>query len=71
VEVIDHGVDGFLHKVGDTKSMAESTLSLLNDDNKMAEFRTRAAQKAEKEFNSELVVDHYENYYRQVMEGRG
>lgn len=71
VEVVDHGVDGFLHRVGDTKAMAESTLALLSDDVKMAEFRKRAAQKAEKEFNSELVVDHYERYYRQVMEGRG
>jgi N-acetyl-alpha-D-glucosaminyl L-malate synthase BshA len=67
VEVVDHGVDGFLHPVGDTKSMARVALSLLGDEEKLRQFKRSANQKAHERFSADKVVDHYERYYRQII----
>ncbi len=68
VEVVDHGVDGFLHPVGDTGSMAKAALSLLGDEKKLRQFKASAHEKAHEKFNAETIVDHYEQYYRQILE---
>jgi N-acetyl-alpha-D-glucosaminyl L-malate synthase BshA len=68
VEVVDHGKDGFLDPVGDTTSMAEAAVSLLNGEYDIGEFRTHAHTKAHEKFSADKIVDHYERYYRRVLE---
>ncbi len=71
VEVVDDGVDGFLFPVGDTRSMAGAAISLLNGQYDIEEFRKYAVKKVHQKFEADLIVSHYENYYRQVMEEKG
>ncbi len=68
VEVVDHGKDGFLYPVGDTISMANAAVSLLNGEYNFGEFRTHAHMKAHEKFGADRIVDHYERYYRRVLE---
>ena len=70
IEVVEHGVDGFLFPVGDTASMADAAISLLSDDARLKEFKRRATEKAHASFNADIVVDHYERFYRQILEGK-
>jgi N-acetyl-alpha-D-glucosaminyl L-malate synthase BshA len=69
-EVVSHGSDGYLYPVGDTGAMAEAAITLLSDDHNLAQFKERAANMAKEKFNSEKVVDHYEQYYRTVLEAK-
>ncbi|MEE9441497.1 MAG: N-acetyl-alpha-D-glucosaminyl L-malate synthase BshA [candidate division Zixibacteria bacterium] len=68
VEVVDHGVNGFLFPAADTRSMASAAISLLTGKYDILEFRKNAAEKSHERFNAELVVDHYEKYYHTVLE---
>lgn len=68
VEVVDHGTDGFLFPVADTPTMARAAISLLTGKYDLAEFRRRGHEKAHRLFDAERVVDHYEQYYRQILE---
>lgn len=68
VEVVDHGVDGYLYPVADTWSMANAAISLLTDKNDLKLFKDRAAKKAKEKFNADKIVSHYERYYHQVVE---
>ncbi len=68
VEVVSHGVDGYLYPVADTQAMADAAIALLSDDFNLNEFKKRATENAHEKFNAEKVVDHYEQYYCRVME---
>jgi len=65
-EVVDHGVNGFLHTVGDTEQMAESALKLLTNDRLMEQFRQAAREKAAL-FKTNRIIPLYEKYYMQVL----
>ncbi len=67
-EVVHEGIDGYLFRVGDTESMAEAAVKLLSDEARLAEFKKQATALAHREFNSDTVVDHYERFYRKVLE---
>lgn len=68
VEVVDHGVNGYLYPVGRTESMAAAAVSLLSNEADLAGFKQRATEMAHRKFNSEKVVDQYEQYYRRILE---
>jgi len=70
IELVDHDVDGFLFPIGDTTHMAAAAISLLADEPRLKEFKRRATEKAHHDFNADAIVDHYERYYRQILEGR-
>ncbi len=67
VEVVDHEQDGFLFPVADTWSMANAAISLLTGKYDIGLFKARAAEKSHQKFNADVVVDHYEKYYREVL----
>jgi N-acetyl-alpha-D-glucosaminyl L-malate synthase BshA len=69
-EVVNHGVDGFLYPVGDTQSMSDAAVYLLSNESNHAEFKKQASERSHQQFNAEKVVDHYENYYRQILEAK-
>ncbi|HNQ12493.1 MAG TPA: N-acetyl-alpha-D-glucosaminyl L-malate synthase BshA [Bacteroidia bacterium] len=66
-EVVDHGVNGFLHEVGDVKGMAESGLLLLRDPEKLLSFKNAALKKA-KQFDIHNIVPLYEKFYCSIIE---
>ncbi|MDQ7825489.1 MAG: N-acetyl-alpha-D-glucosaminyl L-malate synthase BshA [Candidatus Eremiobacteraeota bacterium] len=69
VEVVEHGLCGYLHPVGDVESMARSCLSLLGDSAKMEAFREKARERALSHFDERIIIPHYENFYRSVING--
>jgi N-acetyl-alpha-D-glucosaminyl L-malate synthase BshA len=67
-EVIDHGVDGYLAKVGDIDAMAKYGLELLSDDAKLKEMAKLARFKAQSTYCASKIIPMYEEFYREVLE---
>lgn len=64
-EVNIHGVTGYISKIGDVEDMAKNAILLLQDENKLAEFKVNALNRA-KEFDIENILPMYERYYEEV-----
>lgn len=60
-----NGETGFLSNVGDIDDMVKNALFILQDEN-LPRFREKALQRA-KEFDINMIVPQYEQYYEQVM----
>jgi N-acetyl-alpha-D-glucosaminyl L-malate synthase BshA len=61
------GVTGFLKDVGDVKGMAEKAIYILEDEDRLAQFKDNALARA-KEFDLTNILPLYENYYDEVIE---
>ena len=68
-EVVDHGVTGFLHPVGDVDAMAASGVSLLTDSDRWTAFGRAARSAAVERYSADLIVPMYERYYEEVLAG--
>jgi L-malate glycosyltransferase len=66
-EIIEHGVNGFLHDPEDLDGMAASGVALLTDDNLHARVAARGRRTVEQNFCAERIVPQYEAYYREVL----
>jgi len=65
-EVNEHGVSGFLSNVGDVEDMANNTLKILANDEKLSKFKVGAYQQAEK-FNIHAILPIYEKLYNSII----
>jgi N-acetyl-alpha-D-glucosaminyl L-malate synthase BshA len=70
-EVIEHGVNGFLHPVGDVESMAASSIALLTDEALHRRISDAARRSVVDRFCDERIVPLYEALYERVLEVRG
>ena len=70
VEVVLDGETGFLKTVGDIDGMTEVSLKLLTDEKLMLQFKTNARERAVKFFNTDERISEYENYYKEILEGK-
>jgi N-acetyl-alpha-D-glucosaminyl L-malate synthase BshA len=61
------GVTGFLRDIGDIKGMAEKAIYILEDEDRLAQFKDNALARA-KEFDLTKILPLYENYYAEVIE---
>jgi N-acetyl-alpha-D-glucosaminyl L-malate synthase BshA len=61
------GVTGFLKDVGDVQGMAEKAIYILEDEDRLAQFKENALARA-KEFDLTNILPLYENYYDEVIE---
>lgn len=68
-EVNIHGETGFLSDVGDYKDMAKNALTLLQDPEKLKQFRKNALTKANT-FTKEIIVPQYEKVYEKALESQ-
>ena len=68
-EVIDDYKNGFLLPVGDTSAMARAAISLLKDTERLNEFKKAAAEISHRRFNADKIIDEYEAYYTEVLNG--
>jgi N-acetyl-alpha-D-glucosaminyl L-malate synthase BshA len=66
-EVVQDGVNGFLHEPGDLDGMARSTLRLLTDDELHRRAAAAARQTAEGRYCDSKIVPLYEAYYEEVL----
>jgi len=69
-ELITHGVDGYLIKVGDVEALAEYSLKTLQDLRLQEEFGKKAKQKVLKEYTPDKIVPRYENLYNEILKER-
>ena len=66
-EVNEDGFSGFLSNVGDVESMAANAMSLLQNDEKLIEFKEQAFGQAKK-FDILNILPLYEKLYKKVIE---
>ncbi len=66
-EFIRHGIDGFLHEPGDVAAMSASAISLLEDD-ELWRRCSAAAVKQARQFDTALLVETYEAFYRRLLD---
>ena len=67
VEVVDDGVTGTLHPVGDVKAMGASALRLLRDPAHWQRVSAAAGARAKAKFGIDDVVSQYEAMYKTVV----
>ncbi len=67
-EVVDDFHNGYLLPVGDTAAMARAALSLLNDPDRLAQFKKAACEGARAKFSADRIVTQYENYYQEIYD---
>lgn len=66
-EVNIEGVTGYLLNVGDVEGMAARTLELLQDEEKLAQFKKNAFAQAQ-HFNISNILPQYEAFYKKIKE---
>ena len=66
-ELSINGVTGFMSNVGDVEDMAANAVYILEDDNRLNQFKENALNRA-KEFDLSLILPQYVNYYLEVIE---
>ncbi|MFV8225790.1 N-acetyl-alpha-D-glucosaminyl L-malate synthase BshA [Christiangramia aquimixticola] len=65
-EVNIHGVSGYLHDVGDVESMAQSAISILEDNSVLDKFKRQAGETAGN-FDINKIVPMYEALYDKAL----
>jgi N-acetyl-alpha-D-glucosaminyl L-malate synthase BshA len=66
-EVVEHGVSGYLCKVGDTQEMADYGLQLVRDCTLKLSMGKKARQVVLKNFTPEKIIPLYENLYQRAL----
>jgi L-malate glycosyltransferase len=64
-EVNIEGVTGYLLNIGDVDGMAQRTMELLKDENKLAQFKQNAFAQAQ-QFNIDKILPQYEAFYEKI-----
>ena len=67
-EVNEQGVTGFLSDVGDTDDMAKNGIFILEDSDRLQQFKQNALAQA-KRFSLQNVLPAYMDVYREVVVG--
>ena len=62
-----NGVTGFLDNVGDVDAMANHAIYILENDDRLSQFKENALARA-KEFDLSLILPMYESFYEEVIE---
>lgn len=66
-EVIEHGVNGYLHQLDDEDGMARSAVALLTDAALHERVSKAACERVHERFSVEKVVPMYEQCYRRLL----
>jgi N-acetyl-alpha-D-glucosaminyl L-malate synthase BshA len=66
-EVVSDGESGYLSDVGDTGTMAEDTIRLLEDENLRRAFGQKGRETAVQRYGSEKIVPQYIEFYERVL----
>jgi len=68
-ELITHGVDGFVEKVGDIAAQSRRVVELLTDDALHSRMAAQARKSACERFATERIIPLYEDAYNELCEG--
>ncbi|OAQ39074.1 N-acetyl-alpha-D-glucosaminyl L-malate synthase BshA [Pedobacter psychrophilus] len=61
------GITGFMDNVGDVEGMANHAIYILEDEDRLNKFKENALKRAA-EFDLDLVLPMYEDFYREIIE---
>ncbi len=67
VEVVEHGISGYLAEVGDIDTMALYANEILTDPKRAAEMGRKGRERALSTFHRDLIVPQYEALYAKVL----
>jgi glycosyltransferase involved in cell wall biosynthesis len=70
-EVVEHGQSGLLAPSGDTESLADNVLALINEPDTARRMAERAAQRITYEFDLACVVSRHAQIYEELLRGGG
>ena len=70
VEVVEHGVTGYLTEVGDIDTMALYAIEILTDDAKAESMGQKGRERALRLFSKDTIIDEYEALYTEVLQGQ-
>jgi glycosyltransferase involved in cell wall biosynthesis len=62
-----NGITGFMSNVGDVDDMAKNAIHILSNDVTLSKFKHNALARA-KEFDINVILPRYEEYYLEVIE---
>jgi len=65
-EVVQDGLNGYLFDPDDIESISDAAISILMDDQKRYDMGQKARSRAE-EFDDDVIVPIYEEYYNNVL----
>lgn len=66
-EVIKHGETGYIVDVGNSEQASHYALKLLTNEHLYQELQSNMLKDIKQRFNSELIVDQYEYYYKKML----
>lgn len=66
-EVIEHGVTGFLGKLGDVDEMADYTVEILKNPELRKKMGAEGRRRAVEMFDLDRIVPQYEKYYEKIL----
>ncbi|WP_099351667.1 N-acetyl-alpha-D-glucosaminyl L-malate synthase BshA [Fredinandcohnia onubensis] len=66
-EVIEDGVDGYICELGDIKDIAKKAINLLSDFELHKKMSNQAIKSVQQKFNSERIVNNYEDLYYSIL----
>ncbi|WP_077621011.1 N-acetyl-alpha-D-glucosaminyl L-malate synthase BshA [Bacillus sinesaloumensis] len=69
-EVIDEGRDGFICELGDIPDIANKAIKLLSDSTLHKTMSKQAIQSVQLKFNSERIVNDYEDLYYSILSNK-
>ena len=65
-EIIKNGVNGYLTGVGDSASLAEAMIKIMEDESRYIELSENAYKNYEEQFKAEYMVNNIEKFYEEV-----
>jgi len=71
LEAIEEGVNGFLVSAGDTRSMAEKIITLLDNPEMAKEMGRKGREKVFPEFDIDLMVEKIDDLYQELTRNKG
>ena len=66
-EVVENEKSGYLLPLGDVEGMAKKALELLENPDKLKQFKENARERAVRLFDSQLIIPKYEQFYQKVL----
>ncbi|RFB16947.1 N-acetyl-alpha-D-glucosaminyl L-malate synthase BshA [Bacillus sp. HNG] len=69
-EVIDEGKDGYICEVGDIEDIVNKSIALLKDPDLHSKMSNQAIRSVQEKFNSERIVNDYEDLYYSILEDK-
>lgn len=68
-EVVEDGGCGYLFPVGDLEAMAGGAIEILSSDDRWRAMSARGREIAQERFSTAQIVDIYERFYKEVLDG--